>query len=89
LIWNNYYSEGAIPHASREKGSFWWRDVLKLVDWLRGIARCRVGDETTVLFWEDIWNDHLLQQEYPRLYSYAKNKQVSVAQFLLNNGINS
>jgi hypothetical protein len=32
LIWNTYYSEGEIPHASREKGSFWWRDVLKLVD---------------------------------------------------------
>jgi hypothetical protein len=60
LIWNTYYSEGEIPHASREKGSFWWRDVLKLVDWFRGIAKCKVGDGTTVLFWEDIWNDHLL-----------------------------
>jgi hypothetical protein len=80
---------GGAPHASKDKGSFWWRDVLRLVDWFRGIAKCKVGDGSTVLFWEDIWNDHLLQQEYPRLYSFAKNKQVSVAHFLLNNGIDS
>jgi hypothetical protein len=63
--------------------------VLRLVDWFRGIAKCKVGDETTVLFWEDIWNDHLLQQKFPILYSFAKNKQVSVVQFLVNNDIDS
>jgi hypothetical protein len=35
----------------------------------------------------DIWNDHLLQNEFPRLFSFAKNKKISVAQFLLNNNI--
>jgi hypothetical protein len=50
LIWNIYYFDGEVPHASKDKRSFWWRDVLRLVDWFRGIAKCKVGDETTVSF---------------------------------------
>jgi hypothetical protein len=61
LIWSTYYSDGEVPHTSKDKGSFWWRDVLRLVDWFRGIATCKIGDGTTVLFWKDICNDHLLQ----------------------------
>jgi hypothetical protein len=53
----------------------------------RGIASCRVGDGSTVLLWSDVWNDHLLQNKFPKLYSFAKNKEISVAQFLLNNQI--
>jgi hypothetical protein len=58
--------------------------VFKLADLFRGIAYCKIGDGTTVLFWSDVWNDHLLQQKSPRLFSFAKNKNISVAQFLLN-----
>jgi hypothetical protein len=28
LIWNSYYSEGEVPHATKDKG--WWRDILRL-----------------------------------------------------------
>jgi hypothetical protein len=42
---------------------------------------------SAVLFWSDVWNDLLLQNKFPRLYSYAKNRNISVAQFLLNNHI--
>jgi hypothetical protein len=87
LIWNSHYSSGEIPHASKEKGSFWWKDVLKLADHFRGIASCKVGDGSTILFWSDIWNDNLLQQRLPRLYSFAKNKNISVATFLQNNSL--
>jgi hypothetical protein len=87
LIWNAHCPNGEVPHASKNKGSFWWRDVMKLVDLFRGIASCRIGDGSTVLFWLDVWNDHLLHNEFPRLFSFAKNKQISVAQFLLNNNI--
>jgi hypothetical protein len=87
LIWNTYYQGGEIPHATKEKGSFWWKGVLKLCEIFRGIAKCKVGDGSTVLFWSDIWNDHLLQDKFPRLFSFAKNKKISVAQFLQNNTI--
>jgi hypothetical protein len=89
LIWNTYYTNGEVPQASKDKGSFWWRDLLKLCDILREIETCKVGDGSIVLFWSDVLNNHLLQNKYPRLYSFAKNKQISVAQFLLNNEIES
>jgi hypothetical protein len=82
LIWNTYYSEGEVPHASKDRGLFWWKDLLKLCDTYKGIAKCTVGDETTVLFWLDIWNDLLLENKFPRLFSFVKNKLISVAKFL-------
>jgi hypothetical protein len=86
LIWNTYYQNGEIPHATKDRGSFWWKDVLKLCEVFRGIATCKVGDDTTVLLWSDVWNDHLLQNKFPRLFS-TMNKNISVAQFLLNSQI--
>jgi hypothetical protein len=85
LIWNAHYPSGQVPHATTDKGCFWWRDILKLCDQFRGVAKCQIGDGSTVLFWSDLWNDNILQAKYPRLFSFAKNKIISVAQFLSNN----
>jgi hypothetical protein len=60
---------------------------MKLVDLFRGIASCTIGDRSTVLFWMNVWNNQLLQNEFPRLFSFARNKKISVAKFLLNNSI--
>ncbi|CAO2201894.1 unnamed protein product [Urochloa humidicola] len=81
LIWNSYYSRGQIPHATADRGSFWWKDILHLCDKFRGIAACTVGNGTTVLFWLDVWNGQLLQEKLPRLFSFAKNQKISVAKF--------
>jgi hypothetical protein len=54
LIWNTYYSEGEVPHAAKDRGSFWWKNLLKLCDIYRGITKCTIGDGTTILFWLDI-----------------------------------
>jgi hypothetical protein len=51
----------------------------------RGTAACKVGSGTTVLFWSDVWNEQHLQYKYPRLYSFGKIKDISVAQFLTHN----
>jgi len=87
LIWNAHYSNGQIPHVTSDKGSFWWRDVSKNCDMFRGIAKCKVGDGSTVLFWLDLWNDNIMHTRYPRLYTFAKNKNISVAQFLTSNTV--
>jgi len=81
LIWNAHYPIGQVPHAITDRGSFWWRDILKLCDLFRGIAECKIGDGSTVLFWSDLWNDNILQTKYPRLFFFAKNKNITVAQF--------
>jgi hypothetical protein len=82
IIRNSYYSEGQIPHASADKGSFWWKDLLHLDDKFKGVASCLVGNGTTALFWLDVWNGHLLYEKMPRLFSFAKNQKVSVAAIL-------
>jgi hypothetical protein len=50
LIWNTYYSEGVVSQATKDKCSFWWRDILKLSEEFRGITKCKIGDGTTVMF---------------------------------------
>jgi hypothetical protein len=35
LIWQKYYN-GTVPHLAREKGSFWWKDILRLNVHFRG-----------------------------------------------------
>jgi hypothetical protein len=37
LVWSKYYTT-KVPHAARESGSFWWKDVLRLNVIFRGIA---------------------------------------------------
>ena len=54
LVWNTYYSSGKLPHASKAVGSFWWRDILKLCDHFRGVAKCEINNGKTVLFWHDM-----------------------------------
>ncbi|TVU07261.1 hypothetical protein EJB05_47309, partial [Eragrostis curvula] len=87
LIWHAYYSEGQIPHETPNKASFWWRDIMTYTDHYRGIATCRVGDGKTVMLWNDLWNGHLLKDEFPRLYSFAKNVKISVADYVGNQSI--
>jgi len=53
-VWFKYYPNGKVPHATRETGSFWWKDLLRLSVLFRGIARCHIGDGSTVLFWDDL-----------------------------------
>lgn len=77
LVWSKYY-EDKIPHATREVGSFWWKDVLRLSTLFRGIARCTVGEGKTVTFWGDLWSDDVLARRFPRLFSFAKDENASV-----------
>ena len=49
LIWNRYYTS-KVPHASSEVGSFWWKDLLRLNVFYRGVAKCTIGDGSIVAF---------------------------------------
>ena len=81
LVWSKYYTT-KVPHASREFGSFWWKDVLRLSIIFRGIAKCEIGDGSTVYFWDDMWSDAVLSQEFPRLASFASNENASVLEVM-------
>ena len=77
LIWSKYY-DAKVPHAAREMGSFWWKDVLRLSVIFRRIAKCELGDGSSACFWEDLWSESVLSQDYPRLVSFATNGAISV-----------
>jgi hypothetical protein len=61
LIWSNYYRNGCLPNQAK-KGSFWWRDNQKLLNYFKGIAQASVGKGDTMLFWQDLWNGKILNQ---------------------------
>jgi hypothetical protein len=71
LIWSKYYFNGSLP-GSRMEGSFLWKAHLKLVDIFKAMARCNLGDGTSVSFWMDLWQDRCLHQQLPHLLSFAK-----------------
>jgi hypothetical protein len=70
-----------VPHAENLCGSFWWRDVLKLVDNFRGVSMVKHGKGNTFLFWSDNWqingSARPLNVKFPRLFSFVRNENVS------------
>ena len=50
LVWFKYYSNKVL-HASREVGSYWWKDELRLSSLYRTVARCTFDDGYTICFW--------------------------------------
>lgn len=49
LLWNNYYQNGKLP-PQRKKGSFWWRDIVKLLNQLKAIETFQAEEDSTVLY---------------------------------------
>ena len=78
LVWNEYYSDKMLPGV-RFQGSFWWRQHLKLVDAYKGMAKCNVGNESSVFFWHDLWQRRCFNQQFPHLYSISKDVDMSVS----------
>jgi hypothetical protein len=76
LIWENYYANGKLP-SQNKRGSFWWRDIVKLLDELKNMASVSVGDGSMIKFWEDCWNGGSLAQKFPGILSFAKNKGIT------------
>jgi len=77
LVWESYYSDESLP-SNQRKGSFWWRDNLKLLDSFKGLARVNVCDGASCLFWEDLWGDHVPKLHFPELFSFAKDTGISL-----------
>lgn len=49
-IWECYYSNGNLP-SERKKGSFWWRDTLKLLDSFKVMSVANLLDGASCLLW--------------------------------------
>lgn len=77
MIWEKHYNNGKLPGQTR-KGSFWWRDNLKLLQQYKELACPNLKNGESLLFWKDKWNGQELQLAMPELYSFAKNQLTSV-----------
>jgi hypothetical protein len=77
LIWNTYYQH-KVPHLAPTKGSFWWKDILKLYVQFRSIVQCLSSMGDTIGLWEDSIPQQPFSLKYPNLYAYANNKNISV-----------
>lgn len=49
LIWEKHYRNGKLPSHIR-KGSFWWRDILKLLPDFKAIANPQIQNGENSLF---------------------------------------
>lgn len=38
LVWESHYKNGKLP-ISNNKGSFWWKDIIKLLDSYKGLTK--------------------------------------------------
>jgi hypothetical protein len=83
LIWEAHYSD-KIPHTEKLCGSFWWCDVVRLVDNFRGVAVVKHGKGDTFLFWSDNWvlvgDSKPMRSRFPRLFSYALDENIVASQ---------
>jgi hypothetical protein len=77
LIWQRYY-ENEVPHLAREKGSFWWEDIIRLNVKYRGVAYCIPNKGDTVGFWVDIINGKLYSESFSKLIQFAKDPKISL-----------
>ena len=75
LVWESYYAASSLPSMSK-KGSFWWKDILKLLDKFKGLAIVNINDVKSCYLWSDLWNGKVPLIAYPELYSYAKSKKI-------------
>ncbi len=81
LVWSSCYGN-SVPHLTNLKGSYWWRDICKLMDVFRGIARCHLKSGNTCSFWYDVWADQPpLFHTMSKLCSFAQNQNASASDF--------
>jgi hypothetical protein len=76
LVRGKYYTD-EVPHLAREKGSFWWKDLLRLHVLYRGVACCNPNKGDTVSFWDDLIDGRIYSQRFPSLFAFAKEPRIS------------
>jgi hypothetical protein len=77
LIWQKYYNN-IVPYLTRERGSFWWKDIFRLHTQFRGVATCNPNRGDTVSFWEDIIDGVIHFEKFPHLLHFARDPAISL-----------
>lgn len=86
LVWDKYYSNGKMP-GQQKKGSFWWHDVVSLIDSYKRLTTAMVADGSSILHWTDFWNGIRPMEKFPELASFAINPNITVKELRDNNSL--
>lgn len=79
LVWDHYYSRGNLPLTGRPlRMSFWWRDILKLLEHFKTMSRVNIQSGASCLLWFDNWHNDYWHQSFPELFSFAKTQHISL-----------
>jgi hypothetical protein len=77
LVWEKYYSNGKLPKHTL-KGSFWWKDILRLLSKFKEMSSALAFRGDSCFLWKDKWHTPILDQAFPELMSFAKNKNITI-----------
>ena len=85
LIRTCYYPNGDLP-LNINRGSFWWKDILKSLTSFKCMATATIVDGSTNFFWNDMWNGRSLSSlsSQTDLCSFAIEKHVTVHSIILS-----
>jgi hypothetical protein len=76
LIWNNHYKSGKVP-CNKKVGSFWWKEVMKNLNTLRGISKATIEDGHTIRMWCDVWENKTHSPPYLELHQQGHYNHAS------------
>lgn len=64
IVWDNCYPNDKLPNSAK-KGSFWWRDILKILNMYKGIAIPNPCNGRSVYLWYDLWEGLVPSIRFP------------------------
>ena len=82
LIWEAHYRNNKLPQACSPCGSFWWKDILALWESFSDLFTCKPRDGSSIRFWKDKRREVAPEHEFPQLFSFVKNQNVSLKQMM-------
>lgn len=87
LIWNQYYQHGRLPIPGSRRGSFRWKDSVSLLETYKGLAFAVVRNGNSIKFWLDVWDNHFLSVQWPQLFYFVRNQNITVQQISNNSSV--
>lgn len=82
FVWSAYYNV-TVPTDDDRRGSFWWRDLVKLIPAFKTSSKGMPGNEDSFSFWQDAWASEPLSSRFPRAFSFAIDKSITLSNFAL------
>lgn len=82
LTWKALYQLQSDCKFNRKCGSFWWKDLVSMLEEFKGLSCCSVFEGHSCSFWKDMWNFGLPFLNWIHLFSFAKQQDIFVAHFL-------